>query len=179
MTLSDDPRVQASAAYCHRLYEIGARRLRYQILERDWSAATVAIWREIDQDQNLDLRRTVEGMIRSRHGRAATEEERLGLLTLLPIVPPEAINRPGPSDPLRQIARGAEYPFDAPDDGVAPMAVDWAVAAARGILADLSDRRGIKYGFREIDADVRVEIVSSLAAICREARAIWDRGERP
>lgn len=73
--------------------------------------------------------------------------------------------------------RGAKYPYDAPDswwegDGderVAPPAVDWAHAAARGVLADLNDRKGIKQGFYEIDEKIRVEIVSSLAEIIRRA----------
>lgn len=69
---------------------------------------------------------------------------------------------------------GAEYPYDAPDNwdrSVTPSlpATDWAHAAARGILYNLNDRRDIKDGFRDVDEDVRKEIVESLAAIIREA----------
>lgn len=58
---------------------------------------------------------------------------------------------------------GNEYPYDGKSDG------DWATRAVRGILCDLTDRRGIKQGFYDIDQDVRVEIVSSLADIIRLA----------
>lgn len=71
---------------------------------------------------------------------------------------------------------GAMYPYDAPDDwkeddkdSQPPPAKDWAHRAARGILSDLTDRRGIKHGFNNIDEDVRVELVGSLAAIIRQA----------
>jgi len=73
------------------------------------------------------------------------------------------------------LERGAEYPYDAPDnwresDDAPPLpATDWSHAAARGILHDLTDRRGIKHGFCGVDEDVRKEIVESLAAIIREA----------
>lgn len=73
--------------------------------------------------------------------------------------------------------RGAKYPYDASDewwhgDGderEAPPPTDWAHAAARGVLADLNDRKGIKQGFANIDEEIRVEIVSSLAEIIRRA----------
>lgn len=71
------------------------------------------------------------------------------------------------------LERGAQYPYDAPDswssDTPPPPAKDWAHAAARGVLADLTDRRSIKNGFRDIDEDVRLEIVESLAEIIRIA----------
>ncbi|CUW88541.1 MULTISPECIES: hypothetical protein [Rhizobium/Agrobacterium group] len=56
--------------------------------------------------------------------------------------------------------------------------VDWAHYAARGVIADLTDRRGIKHGFGDVDADVRQKIVASLAAIIRAAPkafhgAVW------
>lgn len=70
---------------------------------------------------------------------------------------------------------GARYPYDAPDAwwdadlrGPCP-AKDWAHAAARGVIDDLCDRNGIKNQFNQVDQDVRVEIVSSLATIIREA----------
>jgi hypothetical protein len=70
---------------------------------------------------------------------------------------------------------GAKYPYDAPDewwngDGSSPPpATDWAHSAARGILADLNDRRGIKHGFANLDEGIRAEIVASLAEIIRQA----------
>lgn len=48
---------------------------------------------------------------------------------------------------------------------------DWAHAAALGVIADLSDRHTIKRGFEGLDAEVRAEIVGSLATIIRDARA--------
>lgn len=70
------------------------------------------------------------------------------------------------------LEHGAQWPYDAPDSrssDIPPPAKDWAHAAARGVLADLTDRRSIKNGFRDIDEDVRVEIVESLAEIIRIA----------
>lgn len=48
-----------------------------------------------------------------------------------------------------------------------PPPTDWAHAAARGVLADLLDRKGIKHGFTDVEEDTRVEIVQSLAEIIR------------
>jgi hypothetical protein len=74
------------------------------------------------------------------------------------------------------LKHGNKFPYDAPDawwksteDPVPPPAKDWAHSAARGILADLQDRRDIKHGFERIDEDVRVEIVDTLAEIIRVA----------
>ena len=74
---------------------------------------------------------------------------------------------------------GAEYPYDAPDEWkgfedepYAYPATDQAHAAARGIIADLSDRRGIKRGFEEIDEEIRQEIVETLAQIIRLAMGL-------
>lgn len=80
------------------------------------------------------------------------------------------------SNPAIRVRHGNKFPYDAPDkwwDGDAsnpPKADDWAHSAARGVLADLQDRRGIKYGFDNIDEGVRAEIVASLAAIIRFAK---------
>lgn len=97
------------------------------------------------------------------------------------------------SDAPHSLERGAALPFDAPDQWWAtdekeapPPALDWAHAAARGILYDFLDRRGIKHGFSGIDEDVRTEIVQSMAAIiraaapptCDEGRAIEARGSK-
>lgn len=68
-----------------------------------------------------------------------------------------------------RISQGVDNPYDANDDGDPPPAVDKAHIAARGIIADLTDRGGIKHGFNDIDHPIRVEIVDSLAAIIRLA----------
>ena len=77
---------------------------------------------------------------------------------------------------LYALRHGAEHPYDAPDtwrekDAAEPppMAVDWAHAAARGILADLNGRRGIKWELAEVEEETRVELTASLAAIIRIA----------
>lgn len=78
-----------------------------------------------------------------------------------------------------RIKHGNEFPYDAPDDWwnadvVIPPApaTDWAHLAARGIIADLEDRRGIKNELHNIDEEIRVDIVQSIAAIIREAQSI-------
>jgi hypothetical protein len=82
------------------------------------------------------------------------------------------------SDPERTLEHGDKFPFDASDhwrssDGKKPpKPKDWAHRAARGIIADLSDRRDIKRGFEEIDEDVRKEIVATLADIIRAALSL-------
>lgn len=67
----------------------------------------------------------------------------------------------------RNLKHGEDFPYDG--EGAAK---DWAHAAARGVLADLLDRRGIKWEFEKVDADVRVDIVMAIAAIIRAAAAI-------
>ena len=80
------------------------------------------------------------------------------------------------SVPELTLKHGNKYPYDAPDSWWhgsgenPPEATDWAHSAARGILADLNDRRGIKRGFEDLDEDIRQEIVASLASIIRAAR---------
>ena len=56
---------------------------------------------------------------------------------------------------------GTEYPYH----GKAP--VDKAEEVVLGILADLSDRRGIKKELEMVDDDIKVEIVEDLASIVR------------
>lgn len=79
------------------------------------------------------------------------------------------------SDVAHSLEMGAEFPFDAPDerpgrkDVPPPPAEDWAHAAARGVIADLQDRRGIKREFEGLDYETRVIIVSSLTDIIRLA----------
>lgn len=79
------------------------------------------------------------------------------------------------SNAQRTLERGAKFPYDAPDawwdtnGDNPPAAEDWAHAAARGVVSDLKGRRGIKHGFANIDEDIRVEIVASLAEVIRVA----------
>lgn len=89
------------------------------------------------------------------------------------------IDNPTDPNPERDLESGASFPFDAPDEWMErddrdlppPPAVDWAHAAARGIIANLRDRRGIKQELQiyNIDEDVRAEIVTAIAAIARKA----------
>lgn len=84
-----------------------------------------------------------------------------------------------PSDhkPAREIAHGNAYPFDASNDwwhssgGNPPEPKDWAVSAARGIIANLQGRQGIKHQLAEgeIDEKTRREIVNQIARIIRYA----------
>lgn len=77
---------------------------------------------------------------------------------------------------VRDLTAGSEFPFDAPDSfwedsSDAPPAVDWAHAAARGIINNLQGRRGIKNQLENIDEDLRVEIVQELAELIRLAQS--------
>jgi hypothetical protein len=83
-----------------------------------------------------------------------------------------------PTDAQRCLSDGACFPYDAPDEWfeqsgepLPPPARDWSHRAARGVLANLSDRRGIKHALSDIDEEVRHDIVDSLAAIILEAHA--------
>lgn len=60
------------------------------------------------------------------------------------------------------ISFALEYPYDDRE------ASDWAQLAAQAVIANLTDRRAIKRGFENIEEDVRIEIVQTLAAIIRE-----------
>lgn len=91
------------------------------------------------------------------------------------------------SDPTHSLRRGDRFPYDASDrwrNGDTenpPPPTDWAHRAARGVIADLTDRGGIKWGFEDIDEDVRAEIVATLATIIRAAAPLpnpTDSGER-
>ena len=78
-----------------------------------------------------------------------------------------------------RLDHGARFPYDGGADfwadrnPVPPPATDWAHAAARGVLIDLLDRRGIKWALEDerIDHETRAELVQSLAAIIRMAAA--------
>lgn len=65
--------------------------------------------------------------------------------------------------------RSALNPFDTDGDDVATPAVDWAHAAARGVLAELTGRRGIEHALESVDDDIKFEIVESLSEIIRLA----------
>lgn len=77
----------------------------------------------------------------------------------------------------QSLRHGAKFPYDASDkwwrgDGRTPPpeAADWAHAAARGIMADLQDRRDIKRPFENIDEETRIVIVEMMAEIIRVAK---------
>jgi len=72
------------------------------------------------------------------------------------------------TDAQRALDMGAKHPYEVVDDHISP-ATDWAHAAARGVLADLSDRGGIKHELADVDAEVRIDIVEALSAIIRLA----------
>ena len=72
------------------------------------------------------------------------------------------------------VTQGAEFPYDATDTwnrvypNALPLpAVDWAHRAARGILHDLKDRKGVGNELEGVDEETRSEIVASIAAIIR------------
>lgn len=82
------------------------------------------------------------------------------------------------------LQQGERYPYDASDewkdtnhDDDAPPAEDWAHGAARGVVVDLKDRRGIKHGFDNVDEDVRREIVASIRRIILLAHTSTMGGE--
>jgi len=64
---------------------------------------------------------------------------------------------------------GAECPYDHAGDDPPSAALDWAEAAARGVLSDLCGRGGIKHELYGIDQGVRVELVATMAEIIRVA----------
>lgn len=69
-----------------------------------------------------------------------------------------------------ELTVGDKYPFDSDEcEGNAPAARNWQHRAARGILADLCDRRGIKQGLNGIDLDIRKEIVEKHIKIINDA----------
>lgn len=67
------------------------------------------------------------------------------------------------ADAEHRLSLGDEYPY------CDHKPIGWQYRAANGVLADLQDRRGIKYPFNEVDQDVRNEIVDSLGAIILSA----------
>lgn len=91
------------------------------------------------------------------------------------------------SQALQSLEHGGEFPYDAPDewwndveDGNDPsLPVDFAHAAARGIIADLKDRRGIKRGFDGVSEEVRVTVVAQMAEIIRQAQELFRKPIKP
>lgn len=68
----------------------------------------------------------------------------------------------------RCLERGRDFPFDRDDEDRSEPAADWAHEAARGILADLTDRRGIRQELDQWDTGLRLELVAEFAQIIRE-----------
>lgn len=77
----------------------------------------------------------------------------------------------------RMLQSGDDVPFDAhypvgEDDPLAPDYGDWAVRAARGIIAEYGDR-GAEFNDafhpERVAEDTRIEIIDVMAAIMREA----------
>jgi hypothetical protein len=79
------------------------------------------------------------------------------------------------------LERCSKYPYDHRDprddesDVTFDPPEDWAHYAARGVIADLCDRRGIKHGFNGVDEDVRLEIVQTLREIIATAHQEFKR----
>jgi len=67
------------------------------------------------------------------------------------------------------LEKGKRYPYDSASDTRDSPATDWAHVAARGVIADLSGRRGIGQELELVEHEIRVEIVQSLAEIIRLA----------
>ncbi|AXH59617.1 hypothetical protein [Pseudomonas amygdali] len=67
---------------------------------------------------------------------------------------------------------GRDYPFEQSDDVGTPVpATDWAHAAARGILSNLTGRGGIGNELEQLDEELRKEVVDEAAEIIRLAHA--------
>jgi len=85
-----------------------------------------------------------------------------------------------------KLEMGSDFPYDAGAEfweaevsRMPPPAKDWAHAAARGVIAYLTDRRSIKSALENpgLDHEIRAEIVTSLAEIIRVAAELG-RGMR-
>jgi hypothetical protein len=69
---------------------------------------------------------------------------------------------------LRTLKQGDEHPFDCRGKDPTPP-TDWAHRAARGVMADLSGRHGIKQELCELEPETDQELVRTLARIIRAA----------
>ena len=75
------------------------------------------------------------------------------------------------------LLRGDEFPYDSDGEESLP-AKDWAHRAARGVLANLSDRSGVGDILDDLDLDLKVEIADALAEIIRDAhRESGEKGQ--
>lgn len=94
--------------------------------------------------------------------------------------PLNKISKEGAMNVLRTLEHGDKFPYDAPDawwrayGEEPPPPRNWAHRAARGVLADLTDRRDIKRGFENVDEDIRAEIVDTLAVIIQAAKELQE-----
>jgi hypothetical protein len=73
--------------------------------------------------------------------------------------------------------QGVESPYDAPDiflrnfpEIPPPSAIDWAHAAARGVIKNLVFRKGMRDAFIGISQEVRHELVAEISEIIRLAQ---------
>lgn len=79
------------------------------------------------------------------------------------------------ADARHSYGMGERFPYDGgaefweDRDPTPRPAIDWAHRAARGVLADLLDRGGIKHELEAVDYETRAEIVDSVADIIRLA----------
>lgn len=74
------------------------------------------------------------------------------------------------SDAQISLKSSDEHPYELnPGDDHTPP--DWAHRAARGVMADLTDRCGIKHALQHVRIDDRKDMVSALAEIIRQAHA--------
>ena len=68
---------------------------------------------------------------------------------------------------IHTLKHGNKWPYDGRTNASEPK--DWAHRAARGIMADLCDRRGIKSELELIEKEVAQDIVETIAEIIRQA----------
>lgn len=75
------------------------------------------------------------------------------------------------------LEQAKSFPYDAPDsyqedydtNKQPPVAKDWCHLAARGVLANLLGRRGIRPALEDLDEDIRIDIIDSVTEIIRAA----------
>lgn len=88
---------------------------------------------------------------------------------------------------IDNLYRASMWPYDATDAWIMrddetppPIAEKWSIAAARAIIYNLLDRRGIKQELQwhKVDEDVRKEIVNTIAAIIDMAPAWYERSNK-
>lgn len=80
---------------------------------------------------------------------------------------------------IRDLNRGQRYPYHQNPDANVPYTEIKSAAeyAALGVLADLSDRYGIKQELNDLDYDIRCELVESLTNIIEAAIDNFDKLE--